>query len=166
MLMSPPNPPKPSITKERPVASTIGRSHGSAAIQPKTPRPPRKRPAIYSDVRDAEDRQQRRYGDKAGEQDLDELPAIAMLGIHQQVMHSDGQAVEQQEDEGEAAYRVAVEAPARRAGRHRVKGDVSREQPEIDDGVQRPRKQRPREAGIDGLHETQRRRDDLKQQFG
>src|SRR5262249_12527974 len=163
MLMSPPNPPKPSITKERPVASTIGRSHGSAAIQPKPQRPPRKRPAISSDA--VMLKIVSRYGDKAREQDLDELPAIAMLRVHQQVMDSDGQAVEQQEDEGEAAYRVAVEAPARRARRHRVKCDVSREQPEIDDGVQRPRKQRAREAGIDGLHEAKRRRDDLKQQF-
>ncbi len=38
------------MTKESPVASTIGRSHGSAAIHPNNPRPPRKRPAISSDA--------------------------------------------------------------------------------------------------------------------
>ena len=46
MLMSPPPPPNQSMKKARPVASTIGRSQGSAQIQPKRPRPPRSRPAI------------------------------------------------------------------------------------------------------------------------
>ena len=46
MLMRPPPPPNHSMKKARPVASTIGRSHGSAAIQPSRPRPPRNLPAI------------------------------------------------------------------------------------------------------------------------
>ncbi len=50
MLMSPPAPPSPSITSENADASTNGRSHGSAAIQPKRPRPPRRRPAISSEA--------------------------------------------------------------------------------------------------------------------
>ena len=50
MLISPPNPPKPSMTNARPVASTAGRSHGNLAIQPKMPRPPRSRPAISSEA--------------------------------------------------------------------------------------------------------------------
>src|SRR2546429_546051 len=44
MLMSPPKPPKPSMTSDSATASTIGSFHGSAAIQPKSPRPPRARP--------------------------------------------------------------------------------------------------------------------------
>jgi hypothetical protein len=50
MLIRPPKPPKPSITKARPVASTAGRFQGKAAIQPNKPRPPRSRPAISSDA--------------------------------------------------------------------------------------------------------------------
>ena len=46
MLMSPPKPPRPSITNDNATARTIGSCHGNAQIQPKRPRPPRTRPAI------------------------------------------------------------------------------------------------------------------------
>jgi hypothetical protein len=48
---------------------TAGRSHGSAAIQPNTPRPPRRRPAFSSDGGDGENRQQRRHGDESRSSD-------------------------------------------------------------------------------------------------
>ena len=38
------------MTKARPVASTMGRSQGSAPIQPNQPRPPRSRPATSMDA--------------------------------------------------------------------------------------------------------------------
>jgi hypothetical protein len=38
------------MTKASPVASTNERSQGSVAIQPKSPRPPRRRPAISIDA--------------------------------------------------------------------------------------------------------------------
>src|SRR4030088_2271329 len=45
MLTRPLPPPKKSMTKESPVASTIGRSQGRARIHPKRPRrPPKRRP--------------------------------------------------------------------------------------------------------------------------
>ncbi len=50
MLMMPPAPPKPSITNENASASIIGFSQGNALIQPKLPRPPRKRAAISTDA--------------------------------------------------------------------------------------------------------------------
>lgn len=50
MLISPPAPPKPSITKENVTASIIGLRHGSALIQPNAPRPPRSRAAISTEA--------------------------------------------------------------------------------------------------------------------
>ena len=50
MLMRPPAPPKPSMTKEKATASMIGLSQGRAAIQPNGPRPPRRRPAISTEA--------------------------------------------------------------------------------------------------------------------
>ena len=50
MLMSPPAPPKPSMTKENASASLIGLSKGRALIQPNRPRPPRKRAAISTEA--------------------------------------------------------------------------------------------------------------------
>ena len=50
MLISPPAPPKPRSTKEKATASMIGFFHGSTAIQPNRPLPPRNRPAISTEA--------------------------------------------------------------------------------------------------------------------
>jgi hypothetical protein len=50
MLMRPPPPPNHSMKNARPVASTIGRRHGSFAIQPNKPVPPLSRPAISNEA--------------------------------------------------------------------------------------------------------------------
>ena len=65
--------------------------------------------------RDREDGEKGRSGHESGQQNLDELGAVPMLRIHQQVMHADRQAVDQEQNEGQAAHRVAVEPSARRA---------------------------------------------------
>ena len=119
----------------------------------------------FQRCRDGENRQQRRHRHKDGEQHLDELPAVAVLWVHHQMMHSDRQAKDQKQNEGETAHRIAIEASACRARDHRVKRDVCRNEPEIDDGVQRPREQRARQTCIDGLHDAQRCRNDLEKQF-
>ena len=113
MLMSPPPPPNHSMKKARPVASTIGRSQGSAAIQPNRPRPPRSRPAISIEAVDGEDREQRRRGDERREAHLQELEGDGLLRIHEQVVHADRQAVDQEQDEGEPPHRVASRAARR-----------------------------------------------------
>ena len=77
--------------------------------------------------------------------------AVAVLRVHQQMMHADRQAVDQEQDERQAPHRVAVEPSAGRARHHRVERDVGRYQPEIDDGVQRPREQRARKTDVDGF---------------
>ena len=64
-----------------------------------------------------------------------------------------------------APHRVAVEAAAGRARHHRVERDVSRDQPEIDDGVQRPGEQRAGKPDVDRLHQAERRRNHLKQKL-
>ena len=75
---------------------------------------------------------------ECGQQDLDELGGVAVLRVHQQMMHADRQAVDQEQDEGQATHRVAVEPSARRARGHGVERDIGRYQPEIDDRMQRP----------------------------
>ena len=50
MLMMPPAPPNPSMTNESATASMMGLPHGSAAIQPTMPLPPRSRPAISAEA--------------------------------------------------------------------------------------------------------------------
>ena len=65
----------------------------------------------------------------------------------------------------DARHRIAVEAPADRARHDRVVRDVGGNQPEVDDGVQRPREQHAREAGVDGGLPAERDRQDLQQDF-
>ena len=50
MLIIPPAPPKPSMTKEKANASITGLSQGSALTQPNGPRPPRNRAAISTEA--------------------------------------------------------------------------------------------------------------------
>ena len=103
--------------------------------------------------------------DESRQQHLNEFGRVAVLRIHQQMMHSDRQAVDQKEDEGQAPHGVAVEPSAGRARHHGVKRDVGRDQPEIHDRMQRPGEQRARKPDIDGLDKSERRRDDLERQF-
>ena len=86
----------------------------------------------------------------AVETHLQELEADGLLRIHEQVVHADRQAVDEEQDEGEPPHRVRVEPPAGRLRRHGVEGDIGREEPEIDDRVQRPREQRARQSDVDG----------------
>ena len=50
MLISPPAPPKPSMTSDSAVASMIGFFQGSAPTHPNAPLPPRSRLAISADA--------------------------------------------------------------------------------------------------------------------
>ena len=115
--------------------------------------------------RDGEDREQRRRGDERREAHLQELEGHGLLRIHEQVVHADRQAVDEEQDEGEPPHRVRVEPPAGGLRRHGVEGDIGREEPEIDDRVQRPREQRARQSDIDGEVPAEGRRDDLEQEL-
>src|SRR4051794_12520391 len=101
MLTTPPKPPKPSMTKARPVASTVGCSQGRAAIQPNRPRLPRIRPAISMDALMVKMVSSVGTVTSGGQRHLEELERRAVLRVHEQVVHADGQAVEQEEDEAE-----------------------------------------------------------------
>ena len=81
--------------------------------------------------------------------------AVAVLGVHQQMMHADRQAVDQEQNEGQAPHGVAVEPSAGRARHHGVERDIGRDQPEIDDRMQRPGEQRARKTDIDRLHQAE-----------
>ena len=72
-------------------------------------------------------------------------------GSHEEMMHADRQREHEEHDEGEPPHRIAVEPPARRLRHQRIEGDIGRHQPEIDDRVQRHRKQRARERGVDQI---------------
>ena len=87
-------------------------------------------------------------------------------GIHHQMVHSDRKAEDQEQYEGQPSHRVAIEAAAGRPRHDRVERDVGRDEPEIDDGMQRPRKQRACEPRIDGLHEAEGRGNHLEQKLG
>jgi hypothetical protein len=81
------------------------------------------------------------------------------------MMDSDGQAVEEEEDEREPPHRIAVQAPAGSLRRHGIERDVGRDEPEIDDGVQRPREQRAGQADVDGRIPAERGGDDLEEKL-
>jgi hypothetical protein len=91
---------------------------------------------------------------------MDELEAGADLRIGEQMMHADRHRHHDEQDEGDARHGVAVQAPADRARKDRVIGDIGRHQPEIDDGVQRPGEEHARQAGIDRGLEAERDRQD------
>ncbi len=90
---------------------------------------------------DGEDSEQRWHHDKRGEAHLQEFKCVRLLRVHQQMMNPDRQAVDEEEDKCKPPHRIAIEAPAGCLRRHGVERDVSRDQPEIDDRVQRPREQ-------------------------
>ena len=80
-------------------------------------------------------------------------------------MHADRHRHHQEQDEGNPSHAVGID-PAADSPRHDgVICDVGRHQPEIDDGVQRPGEEHPGEAGIDGVFQAGRDRNDLQQQF-
>ena len=149
MLIRPPKPPNPSIRKARPVASTIGRSQGSAPIQPKRPLAAAQPAGDLQRRADSEDGEQRRHRDERGQRDLQELEGVGLLRVHEQVMHARPAGCRSGTGRRSAAHRVAVKPPAGGLRHHRVEGDVGRDQPEVDDRVQRPREERAREADVD-----------------
>ena len=163
MLMSPPAPPKPSMTNENATASIIGLSQGSAVTQPNAPLPPRSRPAISTEAQIVNTVSSVGSATSAGEHRMHELEAGADLRIGEQVVDADRHRDHEEQDEGDPRHRVAVEPPADRARDDRVVGDVGRHQPEIDDGVQRPREEHARQPGVDRVVEAERHRQDLEQ---
>jgi len=81
------------------------------------------------------------------------------------VVNADRQAVDEEEDERQPSHRVAVKAPAGGLRRHCVERDVGRDQPEIDDRVQRPGEERPRQSNVDGRIPAERRGNDLEEKL-
>ena len=61
-----------------------------------------------------------------------------MFRVHEQVMQAHREAVEQEENEGETPHCVTEQPSTGRPGGHGVEGEIGREQPEIDDRMQRP----------------------------
>ncbi len=47
-----------------------------------------------------------------------------MFGIHEQVMHSDGQGIKNEENKGQTPHRIAVKISAGSFGSHGVEGDI------------------------------------------
>ena len=60
---------------------------------------------------DGENGEQRRHRDKRREKHLDELGRVAVLWVHEQVMHAHRQAVDQEQNEGEASHAYIVGIP-------------------------------------------------------
>ena len=81
------------------------------------------------------------------------------------MVHPDRKREREKHDEGEPAHGVAIEASSRCLRHQRVEGDVGRHQPEIDDGVQRHRKQGPTQSGIDLCGQAERARQQDSQQL-
>ena len=109
---------------------TGGQHHG---IFPGQSRDPAEQTAAASDAsryfqRGAyrEHGQQGRDSDEHGHRHLQELEAGAVLRVHEQVVHPNRQAIEQKQDKGQTAQRVAVEPTTGLFGRHRIKGDIGR----------------------------------------
>ena len=123
------------MTSENAEASTNGRSHGKAAIQPNGPRPPRRRPAISSEAQIGENREQRWYRDHSGEHGMEKLEARTDLGIGKQMMNADRHREDQELQERDAAHLVAVQAAAGGLRQQYVERDIGGYQPEVDDGM-------------------------------
>jgi hypothetical protein len=96
---------------------------------------------------------------------LQELEARAVLRVHEQMVHPDGKRKDQQHDKGEPTHGIAVHPAAGRQRHQRIKGNVSRHQPEIDDGVQSHRKQRAPECRVDQVAPTEGPRQQDAKQF-
>ena len=103
MLMSPPAPPKPSITNENATASMIG-------LSPRQGGDPAERAAPAAQARgdldrgaDREHGEQRRQRDQRGEGRMDELEAGADLRVGEGVVHADRHRHHQEQDEGDPA---------------------------------------------------------------
>ena len=120
MLMSPPAPPKPSMTNESAVASMIGLSQGSALTQPNAPVPPRSRLAISTEAQIVNTVSSVGSATSAGEHRMHELEAGADLRIGEQMMHADRHRDHDEQDEGNPRHGVAVEPAADRARNDRV----------------------------------------------
>src|SRR4026208_927035 len=101
MLMMPPKPPKPSMTNPRPVARTIGRPQGSAADPADRAAPSTQTTGDLKRGRDREDREHSWNSHKGGQQHLNEFHRVAVLGVHQQMMHAHRQAVDEKQDKRE-----------------------------------------------------------------
>ena len=114
---------------------------------------------------DREHRQQRRQRDQPGEHRMHELESGADLRIGKQMMHADRHRHHDEQDEGNPRHRVAVEPAADRAREDRVIGDIGRDQPEIDDRMQRPGEEHARQPGVDGRPQAERHRQDLENDF-
>ena len=95
---------------------------------------------------DGEAGQERRKRDQERAERVQELPSRRLLGIHEDVVEADGQAEDQEHHEDDPAHLVGEEVSAGRLRHDRVEGHVGRDQPEIDDRMERPREERAREA--------------------
>ena len=114
---------------------------------------------------DREDRQQGRQRDDGGERGMDKLEPGADLRVGEGMVQADRHGDNEEQDERDPRHRVAIDPPSDRARHDGVVGDVGRHQPEIDNGMQRPREEHPRQAGIDRGPHTERHGNDLQEQL-
>ena len=68
----------------------------------------------------------------------------------------------EKQDEGDSSHRIAVQPASDRTRNQRVKGDVRRYEPEIDNRVECPGKKHTGQTGIDRRLESQGNRQDLE----
>src|SRR5712664_4229712 len=80
---------------------------------------------------------------------MKKLEARPDLGIDKRMREADRPREKQELEERDAPHLVAVQAAAGGLRQQYVERDVCGYQPEIDDGMQRPRKQQPGKPGID-----------------
>ncbi len=99
MLMSPPAPPKPSITSESAVASIIGFRHGSTFSHP-TRRGAAQTAGDLGRCADREDCKQGRHRDQPGKHRMHELESGADLRVREQMMRADRHRHHDKQDEG------------------------------------------------------------------
>jgi hypothetical protein len=111
MLMIPPAPPRPSMTKAKVTASIIGSSHGSLRTQPSAPCPPRSLPAISTEARMVNTVSSVGTVTMAVITACTNLKPGADLRVGEQVVDADRHREDEEEHERDAAHGVAVQAP-------------------------------------------------------
>src|SRR5262249_2280498 len=163
--MNPPNPPKPSITSDNATARTIGSFHGNAPIHPRSPRPPRARPAISRPAHIEKTVSKVGRATKNVRKPWRNLKPPPIWGSANRWCAPTGTAEDKKHDKGEPPHRVAVEASTGRLRGQRVISDVGRHQPKVDDRVQGHRKQSAPEARVNLRRPAKGRRQDDAQQL-
>ena len=81
------------------------------------------------------------------------------------MMETNRQGKYSQHDKSQSGHFITEQKAARLFGHKHIKSDISRNQPKINDGVQRPGKQGSGQARINCINPTQRERNQLKKHF-